>query len=205
MRTTTIQAKGHRFRDRTIPRDTSDFIFTRAELHEYEIDNAHFKMKNGMANMPSVVITGDESELNWIAGQMIATADCIWDIVVQFINGATIRFPRKETAAKIYKRITAHMDAHLNAMRTNKMYDPPDPEDFRKLAEFALVCRGIAVDVDADIDEYYRKNNMMRNMPVRAQFSYRDVPEVKKQQLVPKSVLKMDHIERYLEEYHGGG
>lgn len=203
MRATTLQARGFRISEKKVAHDTADYIFGRFELHEYEIDNAHFKMKNGLGRMPIVVQQGGDNEMRWIANQMIATADNIITICDQFIDGATIRFPRKETAVKIYQRVLQHMDAHLGAMRTDKMYEAPNADDFRQLAEFALMCRSVGVDVDPDIDQRIVKNQMQGFLPVRAQFSRMDLSDVKKERLVPKSVQRMDIIERFLEERNG--
>lgn len=200
MRTTSIQQLGHfqLKKGHGRPRDTAYFIFDKDWTYLYDIDTAHFKAKNHALHFPVVASSLDEME--WISHQPISTSGTIWEIVTQFLEGATIAFRDVKIPADIYRRIVNHLDAHLLAMRTEKSYSPPDVEDFRHLAEFATAIRSQAVDHDSDIDSTQKKNqNLMQFMSQRPTFSMATTPPVTAKPQVAKSVAKMDSIERYLE------
>lgn len=183
--------------------DTSFLIFNKQCLHLYEIDYSHFKAMNGILNQP-IVGRYSEREMDNLTREMVPTASCIWDMVKQFLDGAHIRIPCPKTAALIYKTIAAHVEAHLTAMRTIKMYEAPDPEDFRALTEFAVGIRLNAMRSDDDIDGKRAQGINRQQLPVRASFSRQTVQEdAEKKPDIPRVMQKMDCIDRYLESING--
>jgi hypothetical protein len=184
-------------------KDTAYHIFHKDARHSYEIDYAHFRAMNNNLNQP-IIGRYSETEMYSMSSSMMPTAGCIWDIVTQFIDGATIRFSNPKTPVLIYRAIVKHIDAHLLAMRTIKMYDSPDPEDFRQMSEFAVAIRPQAMLEDTDIDDKKRQSFSQTYLPVRASFSQRTVAEEQsKAPDVPKVVEKMDCIDKYLESING--
>lgn len=173
-------------------KDTAWHIFHKDAVHVYEIDYAHFKAMNGTMNQP-IVGRYNEAEMGELTRQSVPTAGCIWTLVTQYIDGATIRFPSHKTAALIYKAIANHIDAHLVAMRTDKMYESPNADDFRYMTEFAVAIRPQAMLDSPDIDNK-AVNHLSRGMlPTRASFSRVTVEEDKvKKPDVPKVTQKMD-------------
>lgn len=183
--------------------DTSFLIFNKQALHLYEVDYSHFKAMNGILNQP-IVGRYTEREMDNLSRDMIPTASCIWDMVKLFLDGAHIRIPCPKTAALIYKTIARHVDAHLLAMRTIKMYEAPDPEDFRALTEFAVGIRTNAMRSEHDIDGRQTQGINRTQLPVRASFSRQTVSEeLEKKPDIPKVMQKMDCIDRYLESIGG--
>lgn len=182
-------------------KDTSDYIFDKNEVHNFAVDTAHFRAKNHSLHR-STVTTDPDAEA-WIAESLVPTYGRIWDIIEYYFEGAVIHFQDKRTAETIYKRILDHFDAHLVAMRTDKMYDAPDVEDFRMMSEFATSIRSLVIDINPNIDVKVQHGGMNKFLPSRPTFS-RTV-EVKEQaeKDIPKSMVKMDIIERFMEMRYG--
>jgi hypothetical protein len=89
-------------------------------------------------------------------------------------------------------------------MRTIKMYEAPDPEDFRALTEFAVGIRLNAMRSDDDIDGKRAQGLNRQQLPVRASFSRQTVQEdAEKKPDIPRVMQKMDCIDRYLESING--
>lgn len=182
-------------------RDTAYYIFEKDWKYPYQVDFVHFRAKSGSSNLP--VVTGSTNDLDRIAADMIHTSTRIWDIVEHFFEGANLSI-KPAVAAQIYQRILDHFDAHLKAMRTDITYVAPDVEDFRMMSEFATAIRGYAVDHNPGIDEAPQNDSLAMLMARRPVFSMQTVAEDKSNEpIAPKSVRKMDAIERYMETLNG--
>jgi hypothetical protein len=150
---------------------------------------------------------GSKDDLSRIMSEMILTDGTVMDIVDLFAEGASIAFQTREVAADVYKRIVNHLEWHLGQMRTNITYVPPPVEDFANMSEFATIIRPWAKDYNTDIDEVFNRGEMHRMLPVRPSFSYAlnktEEVEADRPIEVPKSVTKMDAIEKMLERMNG--
>jgi hypothetical protein len=203
MRSSTAAESGFKIPKRKyIERDTADYIFSKDEQLNFNVDTAHFRAKNRSLHRPTVTSNPVEEEMNWIANQPVNTYGCVWDMVEYFIDGATLGFNDKSIAEIAYKRILDHFNAHIKAQRSDKMYMPPDIEDFRMMGEFATAIRTIVVDINPLIDKPIFANPL-DGLRVRPTFSKSIMEEKKEEGVVAKSIEQMDIIEQYMEMYHG--
>lgn len=194
----TVLFNSPNLRPKKVNRSTAYYIFDKESLFTFSVDAVSFRARNKRLHLP-VVSPGGIDDLNRIATEMLHTAGTIWDMVLYFNDGAQLALDSPEDAKTIYRRILNHLDAHLNAMRTDITYTPPNADDFRALAEFATTIRYQAVQADAKIDEV-EESGFFAALPARPTFSKDDYSGVESDQpKVPKSVEKMDAIERYLE------
>lgn len=202
MRASSAKASGFNIvKHSYVEKDTSEYIFSDNERLPFMVSTSHFTAKNKALHRPTVGSHQGQDQMEWFASQLIPTAGTVWQMVEYFVEGATISFATKNTAKVIYNRISDHFSAHIRAQRTDKMYVSPDPEDFRKLAEFAMAIRTLAVDVDPDIDKP-KFSNPADGFRVRPTFSKSIVEE--KAKPTAKPVEQMDIIERYVERYGDG-
>lgn len=204
MKPMSLAGSGYRVKPKTHQRgrSTAYYIFDEEQEHLYEIDHVHFMAQAQRFNTPTVT-TGQQGDIDRISAEMVPITGTIWDMVVHFIDGATIAV-EPPVAALIYKRILDHFDEHFRAMRQEKMYEAPDTEDFRWMAEFATAIRPWALQHNPEL-EVKRATQFRSFLPQRATFSQATVEEDKaKEPVIPKSLLLMDNIERYLENLNGG-
>lgn len=179
------------------PKTTAYYLFNEECRHTYSIDYAHFKARNGRLGEP--VVSSSAADMERIANSMITTEGTIIDIVDAFVDGARLSFPNPRTPYDIYKRILDHLDFHLNEMRTNITYQPPPVDDLRNMSEFATLIRPFAQDVEPNLDQAIPGLDMQSRLPVRPTFTIHDLVTKKQEPQVPKTVKKMDAIERYLD------
>lgn len=186
-------------RPKRVNKTTAYYIFDRDSLYSFSVDAASFRARNNALHLPVVSVGGIE-DLTRIAQELIYTAGTIWDMVLYFNDGARLALDSPADAKSIYRRIVEHLEAHLNAMRTDITYTPPNSDDFRMMAEFATTIRYQAVSEDPNLDERV-DNSFFANMSARPTFSKDDLHDVRSDDTpkVPKSVEKMDAIERFLE------
>lgn len=209
MRSTSIQRSGFKKAEKRKPvnKTTAYYLFNPDYKVVFTMDNVAFRARNNMLNLP-IVGDGSSTDFDRMAGEMIHTAGTIMEIVDLFIDGATIAFPDPRTAADCYRRIVDHLDYHLVAMRTQLTYVPPDPQDFKNMSEFATVIRPWAKAFDTNIDNPTHSSSMRMALPVRPSFSYsmlktEEVSETAAPE-VPRSMTRMDSIERMLEKLEHG-
>lgn len=204
LQSSSIYASGGKVKRVTKNRNCTAYrIFDKECQHNYAIDNAHFQFKN-QRNGLLVAYDGEHNTLEQLASVFKHTSGTIIEMIDQFIEGATIQL-EAEVAYKVYNDILKHLDAHLQAMQTDPVYDPPNIDDFRYMAEFATAIKWKAsefADPDANPVEEGFWNRPYRPVFTAEQFSVNRkerhkpaTPEIS----VPNSVKKMDAIERYLE------
>lgn len=176
---------------------TAWYLFDKENRYLFKVDNLHFRAKNRRMNDP-LVSNGSDYDMMRIGNEMIHTAGTIMEMVDYFIDGANIQFHDYKVPEDIYQRIGNHLEAHLEAMRTDIGYRPPAPDDFRHLAEFALAIRTLGENVNKQIDADQDEVRVRKMFPVRARFSDPDeVEEVKNP--VPRPIQQMDAIERFID------
>lgn len=203
MQPSSLASAGCRIRKRrpVEERTTAWYIFDKENTYLYEINRANFQAANHMFGMPTVT-DGTRADEERISREMVPTSGTIMEMVDRFIEGAQIAIPAQGVAAEIYKRILNHFDHHFVLMKTDRMYEAPNPEDFTHMAEFATQIREWALSQNPDIEKQEQSQSLMRQMPVRASFS--QAPVVEKTREVPKITKAMDNIQRWMESQHGG-
>lgn len=183
---------------------TAFYIFDKENQYPFLIDRVHFKMNNGTHAFPEYFGSSARGVRSYdMSKDLIPTYGTIIQMSDFYHDGAVISIRDKKVAADIYKRILAHMDAHLNAMRSDIHYIAPKDDVLVEIAEFATAIRYKALELDPDIDETTNKSQfLISGMAARAFISEtiiekKEVTEIVKQP--PKSVKMMDAIERYLD------
>jgi len=187
---------------------TAYYLFDKDYQVLFNVDHASFRARNKTLNV-SIVSDGTDEDLTRLSGEMIPTGGTIMEIVDMFADGASISFSSNKIAADIYQRIVNHLEFHLREMRTNITYTAPPAEDFKIMSEFATVIRPWAKDFNTDIDDMVVSSEMRSALPVRPSFSYSLSKTAEEEGVVvteatPKSVTRMDAIERYLEKLEHG-
>jgi hypothetical protein len=188
-------------------KSTAYYLFDKDYQVLFNLDHASFRARNKTLNI-SIVSDGSEDDMTRLTGEMIPTGGTIMEIVDLFGDGASISFNSNAIAADVYKRIVDHLEFHLREMRTDVMYIPPPVEDLQTMSEFATVIRPWAKEHNTDIDHTVVSSEMRSALPVRPSFSYallktEEAAEDKPAE-VPKSLSRMDTIERYLERLEHG-
>lgn len=188
---------------------TAYYLFDKDYQVLFNLDHASFRARNKTLNV-SIVSDGSDDDMSRLTGEMIPTGGTIMQIVDLFVDGASISFSDNKIAADTYQRIVNHLEFHLREMRTNITYVAPDAEDFKSMSEFATAIRPWAKEHNTDIDHMVVSSEMRSALPVRPSFSYsllktqeaagEEVPA----EATPKSVTRMDAIERYLEKLEHG-
>lgn len=197
---------GFGFKRRTepnVPKTTAYYIFDKNEKHLYSVDAAHFRAMNGRMG-DSVIGATSAMDVEIAAAEMISTGGTIWDIIVQYQEGALITFPEPLIAVRIYKHILKHLELHLQEMRSNLSYDPPELEDFRQMAEFATAIREFAMRHDPELDKTASAASLGGFMSGRPIFRAAAPTAAPSKPVIPKSVRTLDAIERFMEICNGG-
>ena len=189
-------------------KSTAYFLFDKDYQVLFNLDHVSFRARNKTLNI-SIVSDGSDDDMTRLTGEMIPTGGTIMEIVDLFADGASISFATHKVAADVYKRIVDHLEFHLAEMRTNITYVAPDPEDFKNMSEFATVIRPWAKEFNKDIDSMVVSSSMHSAMPVRPSFSFglnqgHQEEGTAPPEATPKSVTRMDAIERYLESLEHG-
>lgn len=187
---------------------TAYYLFNEDAAVMFNIDYSSFKARNKMFGAP-VVTDGSYEDMQRLTHEMISTSGTVMQIIDLFADGATIGFAKPEIAADVYRRIVNHLEFHLLSMKTDIRYIPPAPEDFQNMSEFATVIRPWAKDHVKDIDALVISSTMRSLMPVRPSFSaglqrVEEALEEMDEVEVPKSVSRMDSIQRQLELLENG-
>jgi hypothetical protein len=186
---------------------TAYYLFDEDYQVLFNLDHVSFRARNKSLNV-SIVSDGSEQDLTRLTSEMIPTGGTIMEIVDLFAEGARIGFSDRKIAADVYQRIVNHLEYHLRAMRTEITYVAPPAEDFKNMSEFATVIRPWAKDYNDDIDQLVVSSQMLNALPVRPSFSYALAKTDEKAEdtpaEVPKSISRMDAIERYLERLEHG-
>lgn len=187
---------------------TAYYLFNEDAAVMFSVDYSSFKARNKMFGLP-VVTDGSYEDMQRLTHEMISTSGTVMQIIDLFAEGASIGFAKPEIAADVYRRIVNHLEFHLNAMRTDIRYIAPAAEDFQNMSEFATVIRPWAKDHVKDIDSLVISSTMRSLMPVRPSFSFglqqiEEAQEGMEEVEVPKSVSRMDSIQRQLELLENG-
>lgn len=189
-------------------KSTAYYLFDEDAKVMFLLDHVSFKARGGRLNV-GVMSDGSHDDMTRLMSEMILTDGTVMNIVDLFVEGAAISFQTRAVAADVYQRIVNHLEWHLGQMRTNISYVAPPVEDFQNMSEFATTIRPWAKDHNADIDDRFTRGEMHRLLPVRPSFSYAmqqqqaaQAPEERPVE-VPKSVSKMDQIEKMLEKING--
>ena len=189
---------------------TAYHIFDNECQYLFQVNNVHFRMNNITFDLP-INYSGERKDLEQVMNMMISTRGTIINMSDYYRDGARLGFEDPKVAAEIYKRILTHLDAHLQAMRSDRMYQAPDDDTLRELAEFATVINYKAREAEPDIDSNEMKSSFLERVgQTRAFISFDKVdtpvpgmtidPSIINQ---PKSLDKMDAIERYLAIING--
>lgn len=186
-----------------VPKTTAYYIFDKNEKHLYAVDAAHFRAMSGRMG-ESIIGATSAMEVEAAAAEMISTGGTIWNIITQFIEGATITFPEPKVASRIYKHILKHLEAHLQEMRSNLSYDAPELEDFQQMAEFATAIRVYAMQHDPELDKSASAGSLGGFMAGRPVFRAAVPTAAPSKPVIPKSVRTLDAIERFMEICNGG-
>lgn len=174
-------------------------IFDRDFIYPFEVDQVHFKMNNGTHKLPMPVSgSARDQQQQFIA--LIPTMGTIINMSDYYRDGATISIKDPEVARKVYKTILRHMEAHLNAMQNNRSYVPPQDNTLRELADFATAIYYKAVQGDDDLDNEKTPSSFFAKVAAsRPYLSFsKDTVADKPTDVIPKSITRMDAIERYL-------
>lgn len=186
---------------------TAYYLFDKDYQILFNLDHASFRARNKTLNV-SIVSDGTDEDMTRLTGEMLPTGGTIMEIVDLFGDGASISFSDHKVAADVYQRIVNHLEFHLREMRTNITYVAPPVEDFQLMSEFATVIRPWAKNYNDDIDHMVVSSEMRSALPVRPSFSYALLKTEEhtddKPAEVPKSLSRMDTIERYLEKLEHG-
>lgn len=188
---------------------TAYYLFDKDYQVLFNLDHASFRARNKTLNV-SIVSDGTDEDMTRLTGEMIPTGGTIMEIVDLFADGASISFNSNAIAADVYQRIVNHLEFHLRTMRTDIMYVPPPGEDLKTMSEFATIIRPWAKEHNTDIDHTIISSEMRSALPVRPSFSYsllktqENAAEVPVEAETPKSLSRMDSIERYLEKLEHG-
>lgn len=178
------------------------YMSHRDEQLSMELDYPSFVARAGRLRS-GIVTDGTPQAIDRLNESYVSTAATVIEMVEMFDQGSSMKFPDPNVAKIIYERITKHLTAHYREMQTNKMYEIPDVEVFRRMCAFALAVRPIAADFDAGIDTPARHSAIRRGMQARPRFSdwsketEENAPRHKEIE-VPKAQTKLDAIERFL-------
>lgn len=187
-------------------KSTAYYLFDQDAKILFLLDHVSFKARAKRLHV-GIMSDGSPDDMSRIMSEMILTDGTVMDVVDLFAEGASVAFQSRKDAADVYQRIVNHLEWHLNQMRTNIVYMPPPIEDFQNMSEFATIIRPWAKDHNSDIDDIFTRGEMHRMLPVRASFSYgltKGQEEAQERPMeVPKSVSKMDQIEKMLERMNG--
>lgn len=176
-------------------------IFDRENQYPFKVNQAHFRVVTGRHNVP--LYGSSMKEQRYQENLLIDTRGTIIDMSDYFKNGATLSITSGQVAKEVYQAILRHLEAHLTALQTNIHYEPPEDDTLKELAEFATAIHYKALEVDPNVDQSQTASaGLSRLMSSRAFISL-DISQssVKPEVAVPKSVTKMDAIERFLETY----
>ena len=187
-------------------KSTAYYLFDEDAKVMFLLDHVSFKARGGRLHV-GIMSDGSQDDISRLVSEMILTDGTIMNIVDLFAEGASIAFQTRKEAADVYQRIVNHLEFHLQEMRTNITYVPPPIEDFQNMSEFATIIRPWAKDYNTDIDSVFTMGEMRRALPVRPSFSYAlnktEEAQSERPLEIPKSVTKMDSIEKMLEKMNG--
>ncbi len=211
MQTCSLQRSGFHVVGKKKPKvkSTAYYLFDEDAKVMFLLDHVSFKARAKRLHV-GIMSDGSHDDMTRIMSEMILTDGTVMSIVDLFAEGAGIAFRTRAEAAEVYSRIVKHLEWHLAQMRTNITYVPPPVEDFQNMSEFATIIRPWAKDHNSDIDEVFTRGEMHRMLPVRPSFSYalnqterQEAPAAERPTEVPKSISKMDQIEKMLERMNG--
>ncbi len=180
--------------------DTAYWIFDKAALYQYSVNNTHFRMVNGQGDLP-IPYSGNRYDLERVLDEQITTIGRIIDMVNYFMDGASLGLSPK-VSCEVYKRIGDHLGRHSELMRSSLTYMMPNPEDFRNMAEFALSIRGKALLENPELDTKAFNLGIFagNGSPIILTKAERTAAVVR-DEVIPKPLAMMDAIERYLHHY----
>ena len=192
-------------------RNTWYFMSSKHELLEFGLDYPHFVARAGRLKT-GIISDGSYEDMTRIQEQQIATNGTVLDMIDLFDEGAIITFYNPWMAEQAYKRIMDHLKAHQNAMRSDKMYEAPDVEEFRRFAAFAMAIRHVALKSSPNLDNDRKPKAVHKHLRQVVRFSdalarakqEANPQEEDKFEELPEPVKKLDAIERYLEMINAG-
>lgn len=189
---------------RRFSKSTAVEIFDKEYVYPYEVDQVHFKMANGTYKLP-MAVSGTSKDHRQQQIALIPTLGTIISMSDYYRDGAVISIKSGEVAKTVYKTILRHMEAHLNAMQTDFHYIAPTDDTLRELAEFATAIHYKALEADANIDKSGQPSSFFDLISTARPYIVidKDTAKTSAALAVPKSITKMDAIERYLESMGG--
>jgi hypothetical protein len=200
-----------------VERTTWYYLSNKSEELLFNLSYPHFVARAGRMKT-GIVSDGSYQDMARITEQMIPTAGTVLEMIELFTEGASVGFSDPKVAHVAYKRILDHLSLHARLMRTDKMYEAPDPQFFKDAAEFAMKIRSIVKIYDTDVDNPGAKKTIKRGMRMFPRFSDSlrmaeeeklrqegfQAPEVEMEEVTAAPLRKLDAIERYLEQYGNG-
>lgn len=175
-------------------------LFDIACQHRFKVNNVHFRMANKTHDLP-MGTSGEKKDLEQLLVSLIPTRGTIIQMSDYYRDGAQLGFDDPKVASTVYKDILAHLDAHLHAMRTDRLYEVPPDDTLTELAMFATAIYDKACEADPKLQgEVFTSSFIDRLTSSRAFITVNKSPakEVTTPKRPPKSMERMDAIEQYL-------
>lgn len=135
--------------------NTAFWIFDPAAKVPFRVNSPHFKARTG--GMADPVMGLSKARYDDLGSQMVYLQDTVMSMVDYFMEGASLEIDPK-TLTMVYDRIYNHIQAHLNAMQSNKSYDIGDTFSvFEDLVDFAS-------SIFNTVDNYKSENKVTTNV-----------------------------------------
>lgn len=174
-------------------------LFDPACQHRFRVNNVHFRMANKTHDLP-IGTSGTKGDLEQVMISMIPTRGTIIEMSDYYRDGAQLGFDDPKIAGIVYKDILTHLDAHLNAMRTDRLYVVPTDDTLIELAEFATAIHAKAIESDPRLDDALFSSSFIDKLSNSRAFISFDKEEIVAETVkkAPKSMDRMNSIEQYL-------